>query len=95
MTNRLRVCHLIHELGPGGAEHVLVDLARVAPEAGLEMRVLSLMPLGEYRYPQVLRELGVRVDSLDLPSRWDVRGLRRAVRLLQADPPDLLHSHLK
>ncbi len=37
----------------------------------------------------------MRVDSLDLPSRWDPRGLRRAVRLLRADPPDLLHSHLK
>lgn len=91
----MRVCHLIHELGPGGAEHVLVDLARVAPGAGIEMRVLSLMPLGEHRYPQLLSELGVRVDSLDLPSRWDPRGLRRAVRLLRPDPPDLLHSHLK
>ena len=91
----MRVCHLIHELGPGGAEHVLVDLARVAPEAGIEMRVLSLMPLGSQRYPQVLRDLGVQVGSLDLPCRWDLRGLRRAVRLLRADPPDLLHSHLK
>jgi len=91
----VRVCHLIHELGPGGAEHVLVDLARVAPPAGIEMRVLSLMPLGAHRYPQMLRNLGVRVDSLELASRWDPRGLRRAVRLLRGDPPDLLHSHLK
>ncbi|MFH1329846.1 MAG: glycosyltransferase [Actinomycetota bacterium] len=91
----MRVCHLIHDLGPGGAEHVLVDLARVAPEAGIEMQVLSLMPLGHHRYPQVLRELGVRVGSLDLLTRWDPRGLRRAVRRLRTDPPDLLHSHLK
>jgi glycosyltransferase involved in cell wall biosynthesis len=91
----VRVCHLIHELGPGGAEHVLVDLARVAPSAGLEVSVLSLMPLGAHRYPQVLRDLGVRVASLDLPSRWDPRGPGRAVRLLRPDPPDLLHSHLK
>ncbi len=95
MAKPVRVCHLIHELGPGGAEHVLVDLARVAPGAGIDMSVLSLMPLGSHRYPQVLADLGVRVDSLDLPSRWDPRGLRRAVRLLRADPPDLLHSHLK
>lgn len=91
----MRVCHLIHELGPGGAEHVLVDLARVASAAGIEMRVLSLMPLGGHRYPVLLRELGVRVDSLELPFRWDPRGLVRAVRLLRADPPDLLHSHMK
>jgi len=91
----VRVCHLIHDLGPGGAEHVLVDLARVAPAAGIEMSVLSLMPLGGHRYPVLLRGLGVRVECLDLPFRWDPRGPVRAVRLLQADPPDLLHSHLK
>jgi glycosyltransferase involved in cell wall biosynthesis len=72
-----------------------VDLARVAPGAGIDMRVLSLMPLGSHRYPQLLHDLGVRVDALDLPSRWDPRGLWRAVRLLREDPPDLLHSHLK
>jgi glycosyltransferase involved in cell wall biosynthesis len=91
----VRVCHLIHELGPGGAEHVLVDLARLAAGAGIELRVLSLMPLGAHRYAQALRDLGVRVDSLDLPSRWDPRGLGRAVRRLRAGPPQLLHSHLK
>jgi glycosyltransferase involved in cell wall biosynthesis len=59
------------------------------------MSVVSLMPLDGHRYPQVLRDLGVRVDSLDLPSRWDPRGPGRAVRLLRTGPPDLLHSHLK
>jgi glycosyltransferase involved in cell wall biosynthesis len=91
----MRVCHLIHELGPGGAEHVLVDLARVAPSAGLEMRVLSLMPLAGHRYPQALRDLGVRVESLGLRSRWDPRGPGRALRLLRSDPPDVVHSHMK
>jgi glycosyltransferase involved in cell wall biosynthesis len=91
----MRVCHLIHELGPGGAEHVLVDLARVAPSAGLELSVLSLMPLAGHRYPQMLRDLGVRVESLGLRSRWDPRGPGRALRLLRSDPPDVVHSHMK
>ena len=70
----MRVCHLIHELGPGGAEHVLVDLARVAPAAGIEMRVLSLMPLGEHRYPRLLRDSG-RAGGL---ARVCLRGGTRA-----------------
>lgn len=89
------VCHLIHDLGPGGAEHVLVDLARVAVGAGIDLRVVSMMPLAGRRYPPLLQEAGVPVGSLDLASRWDPRGPGRLVRLLEADPPAILHSHLK
>ncbi len=91
----LPVWHLIHDLGPGGAEHVLVDLAQAAPGAGIEMRVVSMMPLGSHRYPARLREAGVRVDDLALASRWDPRGPRRLARLVRSDPPRVLHSHLK
>ena len=36
----VRACHLIHDLGAGGAEHVLVDLARVATD-GADPSVLA------------------------------------------------------
>jgi len=91
----VRACHLIHDLGAGGAEHVLVDLARVAGDAGIEMRVVSMMTLDGRRYPGDLRRLGVPVDSLGLSSRWDPRGPHRLSVLLGGDPPDLLHAHLK
>ena len=67
----LRVFHLIHDLGPGGAEHVLVDLARVANGAGIEMTVVSMMPTTGLRYPEILRNLGVGVHSLELRAWWD------------------------
>ena len=91
----LAVWHLIHDLGPGGAEHVLVDLARVAPAAGLDLRVVSMMPLADHVYPQRIREAGVAVDSLELVSRWDPRGPSRLRRLVDREPPAVLHSHLK
>ena len=91
----VRACHLIHDLGTGGAEHVLVDLARVAEEAGIELSVVSMMPLTGRHYPEMLRDLGVPVHSLGLPSRWDPRGPGRLTALLGPAPPDVLHSHLK
>lgn len=94
-VRRLRVCHLIHDLGPGGAEHVLVDLARVAAPAGFDLSVVSMMPLTGLRYPEVLRELGVAVRSLDLGAWWDPRGPGRLRRLLADLDPQVLHSHLK
>ncbi len=91
----MRACHLIHDLGPGGAEHVLVDLASVAAAAGMQMSVVSMLPLGDLLYPRVLEESGVEVRSLDLHAWWDPRGPRRLARLMGDLDPDVLHSHLK
>ena len=91
----LRVCHVIHDLGPGGAEKLIVDLARLAPEAGVDISVVSLMPLGDHHYPRVLDGLGVPVRSLDLASRWDPRGRGRLRAVLGDLEPHVVHTHLK
>ncbi len=93
--DRLRVTHVIHELHPGGAEQVLVDLAAAFPEAGVDLQVLSLMPTEGQAYADGLRELGVPLSTLDLPSRWDARGLRAAVAAVAATRPDVVHTHMK
>jgi glycosyltransferase involved in cell wall biosynthesis len=95
VTSPLRAFHLIHDLGPGGAEHVLVDLASVAAGAGIDLTVVSMLPTAGLRYPELLRAAGARVDSLDLRAWWDPRGPRRLRRLVETERPDVLHSHLK
>ena len=94
-TRPIRACHLIHDLGPGGAENTLVGLASVAAGAGMEMSVVSMMPLGDLRYPVLLRDAGVGVRSLDLAAWWDPRGPHRLAALIRDLSPDVLHSHLK
>lgn len=91
----IRACHLIHDLGPGGAEHVLVDLATVAADAGIDLTVVSMLPTDGLRYPETLRASGVAVRSLGLRAWWDPRGPRRLRRLVATLAPDVLHSHLK
>lgn len=91
----IRVCHVIHTLAPGGAEHLLVDLARVASQVGIEMSVVSLMPTSQFAYHKDLRSQGTDVRSLCLASRWDPRFLTRAAVVCRAQRPDLLHAHLK
>jgi glycosyltransferase involved in cell wall biosynthesis len=93
--SKLRVCHVIHRLAPGGAEHVLTALALAAPRAGLELSVLSLMPTTGHHYARILTELGVDVRSLDLRSRWDPRGFSRGLETIRDLRPKVLHTHLK
>lgn len=95
MTERIRVTHVIHALGPGGAEHTLVDLAREAPIQGMDLDIVSLMPLGDHPYPHQLATLGAGVHSLELSSRWDPRGLTRGLDVIGSCEPDLVHTHLK
>lgn len=91
----MRVAHLIHSLEPGGAEALLVDLARVAPDAGLQIAVMPLVRTVDDRYVRALRELDVPVFGLDLPNRWDPRAFRAALGTLRRWRPDIVHTHLK
>jgi glycosyltransferase involved in cell wall biosynthesis len=90
-----RATHVIHDLRPGGAEHVLVDLASVARRAGIELSVVSLLPIDGLRYAAALVESGVRVETLGLRAWWDPRGPKRMRRVLADLAPDLVHTHLK
>ena len=91
----IRACHVIHSLQRGGAEHLLVDLAAVAPEVGVHLSVVSLMPLEGHAYAGELRGRGVDVRGVDLPTRWDPRGLQRGAAAIAATAPDVVHTHLK
>lgn len=96
MPEPLRVCHVIHSLGPGGAEAVLVDLAEAAPRAGLALSVVSLTPTGgDSHNTEKLRLAGVPVWAVDTGSRWNPRGLPQGVRTIARTRPDIVHTHLK
>jgi glycosyltransferase involved in cell wall biosynthesis len=91
----IRVCHVIHSLGPGGAEQALHELAGAAPAAGLVLSVVSLVPAADDRYIRSLRAAGAQVVRLDLPSRWDARVFGRVLATVRRLAPDVLHTHLK
>jgi glycosyltransferase involved in cell wall biosynthesis len=91
----MHVCHIIHSLGAGGAEQVLVDLATVADKGGFSMSVIGLMGQPTGVNARALLELGVPVRTLGLRTRWDPRGFTRAIREVAALQPDIVHTHLK
>jgi glycosyltransferase involved in cell wall biosynthesis len=94
-SGQVRVCHMIHSLGPGGAEQALLELARVAPATGIALSVLSLVRTADDRYYRSLRAAGAEVVRLDLPTRWDGRVFGRALAAARRLAPDLVHTHLK
>ncbi|HET9075977.1 MAG TPA: glycosyltransferase [Acidimicrobiales bacterium] len=94
-SERIHVCHLIHDLGPGGAEQLLVEFAGAAPRAGIRTTVISLMGIDGARNAGRLRDAGAGVLSVGLGTRWDPRAFRRTLRIVRDVRPDVLQTHLK
>jgi len=90
----IRVAHIIHSLGAGGAEHVLVELADVAGDAGMELVVIGLSPVDDPVHAGTLRAKGVTVLQLEL-GRWDPRAIGHVARALRRHRVDVVHTHLK
>jgi glycosyltransferase involved in cell wall biosynthesis len=91
---RLRVAHIIHSLGPGGAESVLVELADVADAAGLDLVVIALSPTPTPIHAEALRARGLPVVEFGF-RRWDPRAVPATVRVLRQHGVHLVHTHLK
>ncbi len=89
------VCHVIHSLQDGGAEHVLVDFATATAAHGLRTVVVALVGDTGTRHGCALKAAGAQVYSLHLPNRWDPRGPLRCRDVLRQVRPDIVHTHLK
>jgi glycosyltransferase involved in cell wall biosynthesis len=86
------VLWLIKGLGPGGAEHLLVNHAAVRDEEAFDYEAAYLVPVKRHLVPQ-LEALGVRVTALDSVREWDPRWAWRLRRKLRRRPVDVIHGH--
>lgn len=95
----LTVAHIIHSLGAGGAEAMLVELARAAPTAGIRMIVIGLSDAYssgrvDNRTVTQLREYGATVYEIHA-SRFDPAPVLALAQLLRDEHVDVVHTHLK
>jgi glycosyltransferase involved in cell wall biosynthesis len=91
---RLRVHALIDSLTLGGAEMLLVEFARVAGSAEVDLDVTSLRADPENPAAIRLREVGIEPAFVPVASLWRARDVRAVRRHLARAGPDLLHTHL-
>ena len=89
--SRIRVCQLITELQPAGAERVVYELATRLDRSEFDVQVVGL---AGGAMADKLAAGGVKVTALAARGKWDVLKLSRLVRLLRAERIDLLHTHL-
>lgn len=99
MTRRIRLCYVINAFAIGGAETVVLDLARgldrarydVTVLAAQEPRVASGEPESEMR--RRFRAAGVATAALTLRSFRNPLALARLVRFFRKGGFDIVHGH--
>jgi glycosyltransferase involved in cell wall biosynthesis len=87
----LRICQLITELRPAGAERCVYELARRLDRDRFEVRVIALRGGA---MADDLRAAGVETAVLNVRGKWDVLKVSRLAGLLRRWEIDLLHTHL-
>ncbi len=92
----MNILHLITGLGQGGAEQIVLDLARGLDRERHKISVCSILDVsGAYGvYAARLRELGVDVLSLGLTRKWQIRRALALENVLRDLKPDVLHCHM-
>jgi len=91
---RLRVLQIIDSLVVGGAEQLLVTLARHIDAAQYDLRVCSMAPLDDSPILRDLRAVGAPVETLDGVLWRDPRHAVRLAALVRRYDVDVLHTHL-
>lgn len=90
----MRILQVIDHLGLGGAQSLLVGLARLAADDGHETNVVALSADHDPALVGRLRDACGTVTFVDGRALWDLRSLARLVSILRRDRPDVVHTHL-
>jgi len=93
-ARRLRVLQVINSLVVGGAEQLLVTLARNVDAEHYDLRVCSLAPFADTPIERDLRALGIPLYSVAAEVGHDVRHVASLVALVRRHNVDVLHTHL-
>ncbi|MCW2968835.1 MAG: glycosyltransferase [Solirubrobacteraceae bacterium] len=96
--NRLRVVHLIDNLGFAGAERVALDMVTSLDPERFE-RILCVtrnipLPAARIERLRAFEAEGGVVVQLDRRGPWDLAAWRPLVTLLRGRRPDVIHGHM-
>lgn len=97
MHNKLKVIHIIHELGPGGAEKLVVDWVNTCQRLNHNVQLCVYNTKGEYGFFLANVDKKVKVHNLDInfdsPKKF-FQVYIKLYRLLKREKPDIVNTHL-
>lgn len=90
----MRIAHMIDDLGCGGAEQVVANLAAFQSRGGHSVQVICLRDIGANPVDtDALAEAGVEIVTLDKPPGFHFGTLRKLKTHLKRHAIEVLHTH--
>lgn len=93
MSERIKVMHVIHDLGFGGAQRVLANLVLGRHADRFDATVVSLYAACGGVDQRALEAAGIQVHFLDKKPGFDFQALKKLGRVIREWKPDLVHTH--
>lgn len=90
---KVKVLHIIPDLGPGGAERLLVNLLEAFDHERFEVAAVSLYPESGTILEQEIKGKGFQVYFLNKRRGLDLRMIPQLYRLFRTFRPDVVHTH--
>jgi len=91
-SRRIRVLYLIWSLDLGGAEQVVVDLARRLSKQNFKPMICCLNDKG--RLSPLVEKEGIKVFALHKKPKFDPFLISKLIDLIKREKVDLIHTHL-
>ncbi len=92
----MRIIQLIHNIGSGGAERFVVNLANCLEEKGYEVEVCILLDgsIREYAFLKQFLNHGVTFHSFNFTPGFSFKKLLEVDSYIRSRQPDVVHCHL-
>lgn len=92
MNGRPRVLHVMHGLGAGGAERLVLELVTRLPSRGIDAEAVTVTGGGAME--RLFVEEGAKVHLFSRRGVFGWRTFADLVTLFQTEKPDIVHTHL-
>ncbi|MBK7046987.1 MAG: glycosyltransferase [bacterium] len=96
MSSPVRICYVINAFTVGGAEAVVLDVARMLPADRYDVTVLSVLepsPGTDSSMRLRFREAGVRTDTMNLVNIRNPLSMMRLAAFFRSHSFDIVHAH--
>lgn len=91
---RLKVLHMVLDLGPGGVERFVTDLLLNYDKNNFEMVLICLRSKTYYTFEAELENAGVSVFYLNKSKgNYSISILMKIIKIVRDFKPDVIHSH--
>ncbi|EOU2000539.1 glycosyltransferase [Clostridium perfringens] len=91
---KIKVFHIIPDLGVGGAEKLVLDLCRNIDKNKFDVKVISLFARTNSIYDEQAEKDGIDIIYLDKKKGLDLSILYKLISLFKKYKPDIINTHL-